>query len=259
MLKTALFASLLSSVALAGAHAQTVAALTGDSTIVLIDAAARKADKTWKISGISGKVVGIDVRPSDGQLYAVIDDGSVVTVDTATGKATAKSKLESMLPAGVMATVDFNPVADRLRVIGSDGTNLRVNVDDGKVIRDGNLNFAGTDAMKEAKPNVVAGAYTNAVKGAKETILFDIDASGTLLKQAPPNDGVLNSVGKLGISGKVAAFDIATDAGGVNAAWVLAGDTLYKVDLTNGGATAAGKVSGVSGTVRDMAILPKAM
>ncbi len=95
------------------------------------------------------------------------------------------------------------------------------------------------------------------MKGAKETILFDIDASGTLLKQAPPNDGVLNSVGKLGISGKEAAFDIATDAGGVNAAWVLAGDTLYKVDLTNGGATVAGKVSGVSGTVRDMASCPR--
>src|SRR2546430_13424484 len=33
---------------------------------------------------------------------------------------------------GVTVTVDFNPVADRLRVMGSDGTSLRVNVDDGK-------------------------------------------------------------------------------------------------------------------------------
>lgn len=256
MLKTAVFASLLTSVAITGVQAQTVAALTGDNTIVMVDAGARKAGKTWQISGISGKVLGIDVRPSDGQLYAVIEDGSVVTVDTATGKAMAKSKMESMLPAGVMATVDFNPVADRLRVIGSDGTNLRVNVDDGKVIRDGNLNFAGSDAMKEAKPTVVAGAYTNSVKGAKETILFDVDASGALLKQAPPNDGVLNSVGKLGIKEKVAAFDIVSDANGVNTGWLLAGDTLYKVDLTNGAAQAAGKVSGLSAPVRDMAILP---
>ncbi|OYW61867.1 MAG: hypothetical protein B7X99_17015 [Rhizobiales bacterium 17-65-6] len=260
MLKTALFASLLTSVAVVGAQAQTVAALTGDNTIVMVDAAAKKADKTWKISGISGKVLGIDVRPADGMLYALIDDGSVVTVDTATGKATVKSKLESMLPAGVMATVDFNPAADRLRVIGSDGTNLRVNVDDGKVIRDGNLTFAGSDAMKEMKPNVVAGAYTNSVKGTKDTVLFDIDASGTLLKQAPPNDGILNTVGKLGISGKAAAFDIVTDASGINSAWLMSGDTLYKVDLTTGAAMAAGKISGVSGTVRDIAILPaKAM
>ncbi|WP_163831669.1 DUF4394 domain-containing protein, partial [Proteus mirabilis] len=103
----------------------------------------------------------IDVRPADGLLYAVISDGSVVTIDPATGKATPKSKLDTMLPAGVVATVDFNPVADRLRVIGSDGTNLRANVDDGKVTKDGGLKFAETDGMKGKIPKVVAGAYTN--------------------------------------------------------------------------------------------------
>ena len=96
--------------------------------------------------------------------------------------------------------MDFNPVADRLRVIGSDGTNLRANVDDGKVTTDGALKFAETDMHKGEKPNVVAGAYTNSFKGAKETALYDIDATiGALFKQAPPNDGVLNAVGKLGV------------------------------------------------------------
>ncbi|TCT08130.1 DUF4394 domain-containing protein [Aquabacter spiritensis] len=259
MLKTTLLASLLASVAFAGAQAQSVAALTGDDTIVIVDAAAKKAGKTLKITGISGKVLGIDVRPADGLLYAVIDDGAIVTIDTATGKATGKSKLESMLSPGVVATVDFNPVADRLRLMGSDGMNLRVNVDDGKVIRDGNLAFAGADAMREMKPNVVAGAYTNSVKGTKETALFDIDASGTLLKQAPPNDGVLNTVGKLGMSGKGAAFDIVSDGNGGNSAWLMSGDTLYSVDLATGKGTAAAKIAGVTGPVRDIAVLPKAM
>ncbi len=259
MLRQTLIASLLATVAVAGARAETVAALVGDDTIAIVDTSAKKVEKTWKITGISGKVVGIDVRPADGMLYAVIDDGAVVTVDTATGKATQKSKLESMLPAGVMATVDFNPVADRLRIMGSDGTNLRANVDDGKVTRDGNLNFAGTDAMKEMKPSVVAGAYTNSMKGAKETALFDIDATGTVLKQAPPNDGVLNTVGKLGMSGTGAAFDIVSDGNGGNSAWLMSGDTLYSVDLATGKGTAAAKITGVKGTVRDIAVLPKAM
>lgn len=268
MLKRTLLATLLASTGAllaTGAQAQSVAALVGDSTIVMIDPAAKSAGKSWQVSGIAGKVLGIDVRPSDGLLYAVIDDGSIVTLDTATGKATTKAKLESTLPAGVTATVDFNPVADRLRLMGSDGTNLRVNVDDGKVIRDGNLNFSGTDAMKEMKPTVVAGAYTNSVKGAKETALFDIDASGILLKQAPPNDGVLNSVGKLGVpgtgmAGKGTAFDIVSDGAGGNAAWLIAGDTLYKVDLVSGAAAAQGKISGLTAPVRDMAVLPaKAM
>lgn len=262
MLKRTLFATLLAStgaVLATGASAQSVAALVGDNMIVMVDVATRSAGKSWPVSGVSGKVLGIDVRPSDGLLYAVIDDGSIVTLDTATGKATMKAKLESTLPAGVTATVDFNPVADRLRLMGSDGTNLRVNVDDGKVIRDGNLNFAGSDAMKERKPTVVAGAYTNSVKGAKETALFDIDASGTLLKQAPPNDGVLNSVGKLGVAGNGVAFDIVSDGAG-NGAWLVAGDTLYSVDLTSGAAIAKGKITGLTGQVRDMAVLPtKAM
>ena len=259
MLRQTLLASLLATVAIAGAKAETVAALVGDDQIAIVDTSAKKVEKTWKITGISGKVLGIDVRPADGMLYAVVDSGAVVTVDLATGKAAQKSMLETRLADGVKATVDFNPVADRLRIIGSDGMNLRANVDDGKVIRDGNLNFAGTDAMKEAKPGVVAGAYTNSVKGTKETALYDIDASGVLLKQAPPNDGVLTTVGKLGMSGTGAAFDIVADGNGGNAAWLMSGDTLYKVDLTTGKGTAAAKITGVTGTVRDIAILPSAM
>lgn len=263
MMKRTLLASLLATTGIvlaSGAGAQTLAALTGDNMIVIVDAAAKTAGKSWQVSGISGKVLGIDVRPADGLLYGVIDDGSIVTIDTATGKATMKAKLESTLPSRVTATVDFNPVADRLRLIGSDGTNLRVNVDDGKVIRDGNLAFAGSDSMKEMKPNVVAGAYTNSVKGAKETALFDIDASGTLVKQAPPNDGILNTVGKLGVPQKMLAFDILSDGAGANTAWLIAGEALYTVDLASGATSAQGKISGLPGQVRDMAILPtKAM
>ena len=53
--------------------------------------------KTWNITGIAGKVLGIDVRPADGMLYAVGADGGIYTVDTKTGKATMKSKLETTL------------------------------------------------------------------------------------------------------------------------------------------------------------------
>ena len=258
-MRTGLFAlTLLAGTALAGAaSAETVAALVGDDTLVHVDTAAKKATKTVKVTGISGRILGIDVRPADGMLYGVVSDGSVVTIDPMTGKATAKSKLDTTLPAGVMATVDFNPVADRLRIIGSDGTNLRANVDDGKVTKDGQLKFADADTMKGKTPKVVAGAYTNSMKGAKETALFDVDATGALLKQAPPNDGVLNTVGMLGMSGEAVSFDIMSDGAGGNSAWAMSGDTLYSVDLATGKGTMAAKITGVSGTVRDIAILPK--
>lgn len=245
-------ALLMTSVA---ANAAQVAALVGNDTIAMVDTAQKKATGSVKVTGISGALVGIDVRPADGLLYGLVDDGTVVTI-AKDGKATVKSKLETMLAKGVTATVDFNPAADRLRVMGSDGMSLRVNVDDGKVIKDGDHKYADTDASKGAKPNVVAGAYTNSVKGTKETALFNIEAgAGALVKQAPPNDGVLGTVGKLGVKADKVAFDIWSDGNGKNEAWLMSGGTLYSVDLATGKATEAAKISGVTGTVKDIAIL----
>lgn len=239
----------------AAANAAQVAALIGGDTIATVDTAQKKATGSVKVSGISGALVGIDVRPADGLLYGVVDDGTVVTI-AKDGKATVKSKLETMVAKGVPVTVDFNPVADRLRVMGADGTSLRANVDDGKVTKDGDHKYAETDASKGAKPNVIAGAYTNSVKGTKETALFNIDATaGALVKQAPPNDGILGTIGKLGVAADGASFDIWSDGNGKNEAWLMVGGTLYSVDLASGKATEAAKISGVSGTVKDIAIL----
>lgn len=253
--------SLLASAAVTGAaQAQQVAALVGDRTIAIVDTKAKKVTRTMTVSGIDGRLAGIDVRPADGMLYGVVEDGKVVTIDTASGKATARTTLELMIPPGTAATIDFNPVADRLRLMGSDGMNLRANVDDGKTVRDGTLKFADGDMHKGEQPMVTAGAYTNSFKGTKATTLYDVDTKiGALLRQAPPNDGVLNAIGKLGTSAKTVAFDIASDGKGGNWAWLMAGKTLHSVDLASGKATKAADIAGVKGTVRDIAILPGAM
>ena len=164
-----------------------------------IDPATKKVTGTADIKG-AANVVGIDVRPADGMLYAVTADGGIYTVDAKTGQATMKSKLSETLKAGTTVTVDFNPVADRLRVITSDGTNLRINVDDGKATVDGSLKFKDGDANAGKTAKVIAGAYSNSFKGTTATALYNIDAStGLLLTQAPPNDGILNTVGSLGV------------------------------------------------------------
>ena len=238
------------------ANAAQVAALIGNDTIAIVDTDQKKAIKSMKVTGISGALVGIDVRPADGMLYGLVEDGTVVTIaDGRQGDAEIQARHHGR--EGRVATVDFNPVADRLRVMGADGMNLRVNVDDGKVTKDGDHKFADGDMNKGGKPNIVAGAYTNSVKGAKETALFNIDGTAdALVKQAPPNDGVLGSIGKLGVKAGKASFDIWSDGNGKNEAWMMLGDTLYSVDLASGKATEAAKISGVSGTVRDIAILP---
>jgi hypothetical protein len=232
-----------------------IVALTGDNMLATIDKSG-KVTGSAKISGI-GPVLGIDVRPADGQLYALGGDGTIATLDAKTGKATVKSKLDTMPPSGVKVTVDFNPVADRLRVIGADGTNLRANVDDGKVTKDGTLKFAEGDAAKGKTPMIVGGAYTNSVKGAKETALYDIDGGlGGLFRQAPPNDGILNTVGALGIDVKAVSFDIVTDGAGANSAMLVSGKKLYTVDLASGKATGDKDIAGLSGQVSDIAVLP---
>ena len=149
-----------------------------------------------------------------------------------------KSKLSETLKAGITVTVDFNPVADRLRVITSDGTNLRVNVDDGKATVDGALKFKDGDANAGKTPNVIAGAYTNSFNPHRRRPRSTTSTpSGFLLTQAPPNDGILNTVGSLGVKlNGATAFNIVAQ-GEDNAAWLVTGGTLYSVDLKTGKAT----------------------
>ena len=239
----------------ASGQAATVAGLVDGKTLVWIDTTAKKVTKTVAIQG--GNIVGIDVRPADKQLYGVTSQGKIVIIDAATGKVTDKSEISEKLPAGGLS-VDFNPVADRMRIIGADGTSLRVNVEDGKTTVDGSLKYADADASKGKTPKAVAAAYSNSVAGSKETALYDIDATaGALVKQAPPNDGILNTIGSLGmkVDGPI-GFDIVADGSGGNQGWLMVGSSLYSLDLASGKATMAAKISGIKGKLQDIAVMP---
>lgn len=239
------------------AQADMLAALSGDATLSIIDSTTQKLTKTVKVSGIAGRVAGIDIRPADGALYALGVDGSVYTIDLVSGKASLKVKLETMVAPGP-TVVDFNPVADRLRIMGADGTSLRANVDDGKVVTDKSLNYGENDTNKGKTPKVIAGAYSNAVKGTKETALYDIDgALGAYLKQVPPNDGVLTTVGTIGFTTNDIAFDIVADGQGGNVGYLLSGGSLYTVDIANGQTKMLGKVQGLPTETRDVAVIGK--
>jgi len=231
-----------------------IVGLVDGKSIVTIDPATKKVAMKVDIKGAT-MLVGIDVRPADGMLYGVAGNGDIVTIDLKSGQATVKSKLSETLKPGVTVTVDFNPVADRLRVMTSDGTSLRVNVDDGKATVDGSHKYKDGDANAGKTPRIVAGAYTNSWKGTQSTTLYDIDAAtGALVTQAPPNDGTLNTVGSLGVAvdGPV-AFNIVAAQPDKNDAWLIAAGTLYSVDFKSGKATMAGKIQGLSGNVTDIA------
>ncbi len=239
----------------ATAKAATLVGLTADNKLVKIDTATMAASAPMAISG-ADQVVGIDVRPADGKLYGLTAAGQLVLIDHASGKATPGSTLSQKVALGPRPVVDFNPAADRLRVIGADGQSLRINVDDGATTVDKPLSYDASDANNGKKPMVAAGAYTNASKGAKSTELFHVDgATGALVLQSPPNDGILKSRGAVAVPSLAdAVMDIDNEAEGKNTAYLIAGGTLYTIDLATGKATQVGAIKSMNGKLIDIAV-----
>ncbi|CAN5192223.1 hypothetical protein BH10PSE17_BH10PSE17_18760 [soil metagenome] len=249
--------------------------LTTDNRLVGFDPKAPNTLKTTVSIGglqVSEVVVGIDVRPSDRLLYALTNSGRVYTVDTTTGVATLKSSLaadsaDATAPytalAGTVFSVDFNPVADRMRVISDLGQSLRINVDTGATTTDGEIN-------RTSPARVVAAAYTNSFAGTTATTLFDLEANSDVLsRQDPPNNGTLVDIGPLGLNlDGATGFDIGGGSNGLALAAFSAVSggpaSLYAVSLTTGAATlalgattpASSVIGGASGpALKDLAIL----
>jgi hypothetical protein len=250
-------AALAASAVSSASEAATLAALQDGKSIVWIDTDQKKVTGSVKLDG-GASLIGFDVRPSDGKLYGVTPDGVIATIDVKTGKWEKKSQISEALPKGATFAVDFNPVADRMRILSSTGMSLRINVEDGKATADGSLKYAEADANKGKQPKVTAGAYSNSYAGTKETALYDIDAAnGTFVRQAPPNDGILNTLGKLGAKvDDTVAFDIWSDGKGGNTGWLLTGGMLHTVDIATGATKSVGKISGLKGKISDIAVLP---
>jgi len=238
-----------------------VAVTTSNTMIRFSGANPSAVSAGMPITGLqSGEsVVGIDVRPANGALYAVGSTGRMYTINMSTGGATQSGPTALSL-TGTVYGVDFNPVPDRLRVVSDQEQNLRVNVETAETTVDGALAYAATDANAGANPNVVAAGYTNSMAGATATTLYVIDSNLDILAtQNPPNDGVLNTVGPLGANAsEIVGFDIAADGNRAFAAVTAQGATtsdLHSIDLTTGAATRVGTIGGGE-AVRGLAYMP---
>jgi hypothetical protein len=165
------------------------------------------------------EIIGIDVRPATGDLYGIGDGNALYLIDVATGAATPVGTGIDPVIEGTMAGFDFNPTVDRIRLETNTGQNLRLNpetgavgtnADTGEPTIDGKPAFAEADVNAGGGVAVVVAAYTNSVPDAKETRLYVIsDANDVLALQDPPNDGVLNTIGELGIDvSQIVGFNI---------------------------------------------------
>lgn len=258
MISTAAALALLGA---AAAEADSGLVLLRDGRIVPIDTDRLAATgPAMRPTGGDGKIVAFDRRPKDGRVYALSERGTLHRLDPATGELGRVAALSRPVAATDGTVLDFNPVADRIRLIDPTGANYRINPDTGEVVVDGRIAYDPAVGAADRRPVLVAGAYVDSVPGAKETALYTVDAGArTLNLQAPPNDGVQKPRGPLGIAvGSATALDIASDPAGGNRAWLLVGSDLYRLDTGTGAASRLGRVARLPGEVADLVILPGA-
>jgi hypothetical protein len=211
-------------------------------------------------------LVGMDYRVARGVLYALSDRGRLFTLDPASGQLTPVGA--AAIPwalHGARFGVDFNPAADRVRVVSQTGQNLRLHPDTGQMV-DGDataaglqpdppLSYAPGDRAAGTTPQVNAAAYTYNLKNEKLTTNYAIDLGhGSLVTQGShedakppvsPNTGRLFTVGSLGVAGlKDAHFDIADQDNAAFAALRTDATRLYRLDLATGKASLVGPLAG---------------
>ena len=226
------------------------------------------------------RLVGIDYRVARGVLYALSDSGRLYTLDTAMAALRPVGAAPSVPTlAGALTGFDFNPAADRIRVVTDTGRNLRLHPDTGAAV-DGNpaldgiqddpaLAYAPADRHAGQPPAIAAAAYTYNKTDERLTTNFAVDRRlGNLVMQGSaegrtpvvsPNTGVLATVGPLGLGPLVdVAFDIADVSGAAFVAVRTAAQPrtrLHLVDLATGSARAIGTV-GDGAPVVGMAVEP---
>ena len=242
-------------------NAQTIYGLTTDGKLVTFAGNATTTVSSNTITGVaSGQVlVGIDVRPATGELFALgynaaNDSVSLYVINTTTAVATAKATSLKLTGLGSSVGFDFNPTVDRIRLESKTGKNYRLNPNNGALAAtDSTLRYAATDVNVGKIPGVTAAAYTNSYIGSTATRLYVYDETQKVLTfQNPPNDGILNTQPAFsGISSTSIVSDLDIYSNPVSFASTVFAlvktgsvDSLYSLNLTTGALTTIGSVAG---------------
>jgi hypothetical protein len=206
-------------------------------------------------------LLGIDTRPNDQLIYTVSNQANIYTLAPSTGQLSFKAALSAGAATtatcsggapgdytglqGTEFALDFNPAADRMRLVSDTGQDLRINVDTGAVTVDCPITFASGSGT----PKPTSAAYNNSVPMATSTDLFYIDTNTDTLyaidktDSKNANNGVLTPVGALGVdAGDINGFDIeGLDKG--YAVLTVTGSSgtrtgFYSINISTGAATA---------------------
>ncbi len=260
------------------APAQSIVGITQDNKVFTMASATAPGTVTTPVA-ITGMtagqtVAGIDYRPTTGELFMLgyngtTSDAQLYTLNAATGAATVINATPITLSLGSNNSIsfDFNPTVDRIRVVGANKKNYRLNPTTGAIAAtDGDINYAVGDVNAAASAAIGASAYTNSYISAATTTLYNYDqALNILTTQNPPNSGTLNTVGASGIVVNTVTHSIDMDiymdpATVTNIAYLAANigaavnDNLYTINLATGMVTNVG-IIGSGLDVKNIAVV----
>src|SRR5215510_14214259 len=229
-------------------------ALNTNNVILVLQPGATNFTRLVRVNKANGNLIGIDFRPADKRLYALTDTGTLYTIslDTTTlGAVTMVSNLSPRFNAGYQSLMDFNPIVDAIRFIGSDNSNYAVVKDANGILNttavQTSLTYPAPDVNAGKDPNVACGSYNNNFAGATVTLFYGIDYGLDTFFTIPPataggssntGGGQLQTIGPLVTPAgarvnfsPLAGIDIVTNANGVNTAYGTSGETLFTIDL----------------------------
>jgi hypothetical protein len=154
----------------------TTAAPGGAIVSVLSPAPGTILAQPGEIVGITGlnaseEVVDIDTRPETGALVGLTNTGRLLNIDPLTGQTNLLSQV-SIAVEGSVRAMDFNPVTNRLRIIGDNGQNLSVVPDTGVATEETDLDVT----------NLIAAGYDTAgvlyAMTSSDVVRFDNPSTG---------------------------------------------------------------------------------
>ena len=238
--------------------------LDGANNLVEFGSRSEDAVRRREITGLQpGEIlVGIDYRAGSPNLYAVGNTSRLYIIETGDegddDDVIARPVAGPFVPAleGEAFGTDFHPGADRLRVHGSGGQNLRLDPAGTVSATDPPLAYAPGDPGAITTPRIAGTAYTTGAP----TLLYGIDSNRDVLVTFPnPDAGVVRTVGPLGLNtSDDVGFDIVVTRDGPIAFAVLSEarvSRLYRIDLATGTPTLIGRLA-TRTPIRSIAVPP---
>jgi len=240
--------------------------LTTTNALVRFDSATPGTlQSTVAVTGLTAgdALVAIDVRPSTGLLYGLGLNGTtahVYTIDATTAAATrlggniSLPQSPGVVGAETAFGFDFNPTADRIRVVAANGDNFRLNPTTGGV--------AGADTALTTGAVVVGAAYDRNTVGASKATLYAIDSTTDQLVRIggvdgipSANSGVVTTVGPLGAATTSnVGFDISPTGTAFASLSSASASSLYTINLGSGAATLVGSIGSSPTLLLDVAV-----